>query len=158
MHNLFLGMAKRMMTLWINNDLITDNDLKQMQVLADGVVLPLDYVTLKQKIANHFPFMTADDWKSQCVVYSPLVLDGHRPWVYLENWLLFVDACHLMVKPSITMGNIEQSNNLMLQFCTGVQRLYGPEEITPNMHLHMHLDSTIEDFGPLYAYWVFSYE
>ena len=114
MHNLFLGMAKCMMTLWINTNLITNNDLKQMQVLADGVALPPDYVTLKQKVANSFPFMTADDWKSWCVVYSPLVLDGHLPRVYLENWLLFVDACRLMVKPSITMGNIEQSNNLML--------------------------------------------
>ena len=26
------------------------------------------------------------------------------------------------------------------------------------MHLHLHLDSTIEDVGPLYAYWAFSYE
>ena len=158
MHNLFLGTAKRMVTVWLNNNFITDNDLKQMQILADGIVLPPDYVTLKQKIANRFPFMTADDWKSWCIVYSPLVLDGHLPRVYLQNWLLFVDACRLMVKPSITVDDIEESNNLMLQFCLGVQRLYGPEEITPNMHLHIHLDSTIEDFGPLYAYWAFSYE
>ncbi|KAI7847558.1 hypothetical protein BDC45DRAFT_451664 [Circinella umbellata] len=93
-----------------------------------------------------------------CLVYSPLVLDGHLPRVHLQNWLLFVDACRLMVKPSITMDDVEESNNLLLQFCIGVQRLYGAEEITPNMHLHLHLDSTIEDFGPLYAYWAFSYE
>ena len=57
-------MAKRMVTVWIKNNLITDDDLKQMQILADGIVLPPDYVMLEQKIANRFPFMTANDWKS----------------------------------------------------------------------------------------------
>ena len=62
-HNLFLGTAKRMVMVWLINNLITDNDLKQMQVLADGIVLPPDYVTLKQKIANRFPFMTANNYR-----------------------------------------------------------------------------------------------
>ena len=52
-----------------------------MEVLADGVVLPPDYVTLKQKIANRSPFMAANDWNSWCIIYSPLVLGGHLPWV-----------------------------------------------------------------------------
>ncbi|KAG2227270.1 hypothetical protein INT45_008514 [Circinella minor] len=61
-------------------------------------------------------------------------------------------------KLSITMDKVKESNNLLLQFCIGVQRLYGAEEITPNMHLHLHMVSTIEDSGPLYAYWAFAYE
>ena len=81
MHNLFLGTAKRMVMIWIKNNLITDDDLKQMQILADGIVLPPNYVMLKQKIANRFLFMTTNDWKSWCIIYSPIVLDGHRPRV-----------------------------------------------------------------------------
>ena len=50
MHNLFLGMAKCIVMVWIKNNLITDDDLKQMQILTDGIVLPPNYVTLKQKL------------------------------------------------------------------------------------------------------------
>ena len=160
MHNLFLGTAKRMTKVWLSRGFLTDTDLQQMQVLADGILLPPDYVSLKRKIVSGqgFSYMTADDWKSWCIVYSPVVLDGHLERRYLENWLKFVDACRLMVKPSITIDEIQEAATLIHQFCTGVEDLYGPEEITPNMHLHMHLDVMIEDFGPLYAYWLFSFE
>ncbi|KAG2228291.1 hypothetical protein INT45_011083 [Circinella minor] len=56
-----------------------------MQVLANGIVLPPDYVTLKQKIANRFPFMASNDWKSWCLVYSPLVLDVFY-WCSTTTW------------------------------------------------------------------------
>ena len=70
--------------------------------------------------------MTANDWKSWCIIYSPFVLDGHLPRVYLENWLLFVDTCCLVVRPLITMDDIKESNNLILQFWSGIEWLYGP--------------------------------
>ncbi|KAG2215213.1 hypothetical protein INT45_013019, partial [Circinella minor] len=131
---------------------LTDTeDLQQMQVLTDGILLLPDYVSLKRKIVSGqgFSYMTADDWKSWCIVYSSVVLDGHVERRYLENWFKFADTCRLMVKPSITIDEIQEAATLIHQFCTSVENLYGPEEITPNIHLHMHLDVMIEDFGPL---------
>ncbi|KAI9488485.1 hypothetical protein BDB00DRAFT_932686 [Zychaea mexicana] len=51
------------------------------------------------------------------------MLDGQLPRRYLENWLTFVDACHLLVKPSITVDDIAEANKLLQQFCTGAERL-----------------------------------
>ncbi|OAD81215.1 hypothetical protein PHYBLDRAFT_161839 [Phycomyces blakesleeanus NRRL 1555(-)] len=38
------------------------------------------------------------------------------------------------------------------------QTLYGKSAVTPNMHLHLHLGKCVHDFGPIYAFWLFSFE
>ncbi|OAD78043.1 hypothetical protein PHYBLDRAFT_68452 [Phycomyces blakesleeanus NRRL 1555(-)] len=35
---------------------------------------------------------------------------------------------------------------------------YKKQAITPNMHLHLHLSKCINDFGPVYAFWLLSFE
>ncbi len=39
-----------------------------------------------------------------------------------------------------------------------VQRMYGNDVITPNMHMHCHLKSVLLDYGPVFAFWLCSYE
>ena len=36
--------------------------------------------------------------------------------------------------------------------------LYGPETVTPNIHLHAHLIECIQDYGPMSNFWLFSFE
>ena len=31
-------------------------------------------------------------------------------------------------------------------------------KVTPNIHLHLHLHECVRDFGPIYGFWLFSYE
>lgn len=38
------------------------------------------------------------------------------------------------------------------------ETLYGKKRVTPNMHLHAHLKDCILDFGPIYSFWLFSFE
>jgi hypothetical protein len=44
------------------------------------------------------------------------------------------------------------AHKLLHEFVIGVVELYGPEMVTPNMHLHLHLKDSIQDFGPIYAF------
>ncbi|KAI9003532.1 hypothetical protein CLU79DRAFT_714317, partial [Phycomyces nitens] len=46
MHNLFLGTAKRMLEKWTASGLLTDRDLREMQKMAETMVLPVGYSTL----------------------------------------------------------------------------------------------------------------
>ena len=63
-----------------------------------------------------------------------------------------------MCRPYVHVREIEEADELLMAFCTGLERLYGKEAITPNMHLHGHLKECILDVGPLYAFWCFSFE
>lgn len=39
-----------------------------------------------------------------------------------------------------------------------IENNYGRDQITPNLHLALHLCECSFDYGPLYAFWCFSFE
>jgi hypothetical protein len=39
-----------------------------------------------------------------------------------------------------------------------VQRNYGQERITPNLHLSLHITSCCQKYGPPSAFWCFAFE
>lgn len=43
-------------------------------------------------------------------------------------------------------------------FCEEYLKIYGEDLCTPNLHLHGHLASCVKDYGPVYAFWLFSFE
>lgn len=46
-----------------------------------------------------------------------------------------------------------------MEFCKKKnETLYGEQFVTPNMHLNYHLYDFILDFGPIYSFWLFSFE
>ncbi|KAG2209024.1 hypothetical protein INT45_008885 [Circinella minor] len=158
MHNLFLGTADQMVRIWREHGLLTDADRFDIQKLADGIVLPPGVPFLNRKIECKFGFMTAANWKAWCLVYSPFVLKNKLPAAHLNNWMNFADACRILSKTSITYQEIDDADRLLKEFVGRCCSLYGPECITPNMHLHLHLRETIEDFSTIYTYWLFSFE
>ena len=58
----------------------------------------------------------------------------------------------------LTWSDINTADSLLLTFCKKVSELYGSDCCTPNMHLHLHLKETLQDFGPAHATWCFSFE
>ena len=58
----------------------------------------------------------------------------------------------------ISCGNAKVADRLLMEFCQRFESLYGSEYVTPNMHLHCHLYDCILDFGPIYSFWLFSFE
>ena len=57
-----------------------------------------------------------------------------------------------------SMNDVILADTLLLKFCQRFQVLYGPEAITPNIHLHAHLLECIKDYGPMCNFWLFSFE
>ncbi|OAD66582.1 hypothetical protein PHYBLDRAFT_152381 [Phycomyces blakesleeanus NRRL 1555(-)] len=147
MHNLYLGTAKQMIQIWCKRNYINEKNQFTMQELANGIVVSCEYAHITKKIVNGFSFMKADEWKSWCIIYSPFVLKHVLPAKNLENWILFVDACRLLTKPSITDKEIDEATTL-----------YRKSAMTSNMHLHLHLSKCVHDFGLIYAFWLFSFE
>ena len=99
--------------------------------------------------------LTADQWKTWTTVFSLYALHG---LLGDNRWHLFVQACQLLTCPMITIENAEKGHELLLEFCTTFQSLHGSENVTPNMHLHTHLLQCIKDYGPVYLFWLFSFE
>ncbi len=56
------------------------------------------------------------------------------------------------------MSDVQLAHALLQQFCRRVERMYGASIVTPNMHLHCHLRECLLDYGPVYNFWLFSFE
>ena len=108
------------------------------------------------KIASGFSSFTAEEWKIWTMTLSMYVQKGEREQTHLNYWHLFVRACEILVSPMLTIEEAEQSHDLLVKFCIEFERLYGIEKVTTNMQTH--LVECIKDYGPVYAFWLFSFE
>ena len=70
--------------------------------------------------------------------------------------MLFVNACRLILRPSIDQADIDKAHSFFLKFLVGCEKLYS--KITVNQHLQVHLKEAMEDFSTPYAFWLFSFE
>ena len=56
------------------------------------------------------------------------------------------------------VSELFEADVLLQKFCELVQELYGDRMCTMNMHLHLHLFQSLQDFGPAKAFWLYSFE
>tara|TARA_B110000881_G_C18591011_1_gene527951 strand:- start:147 stop:2789 length:2643 start_codon:yes stop_codon:yes gene_type:complete len=158
MHNLFLGTAKRMFTLWLDSGILSVNSLNTLKLRIERLKIPTDIGRIPSNIASNYSRFTAEEWKNWTMYYSPFVLRDMLEEAHYNCWQKFVLACTLMCKPFITPYEIRKAHGLFFAFGTHVQRLYGREVITPNMHMHGHLADCVLDYGPVQAFWCFAFE
>ena len=58
----------------------------------------------------------------------------------------------------LNFTDVETADRLLEHFCKSIERIYGHNYCTPNMHLHIHLKDTLLNSGPAHATWCFSFE
>ena len=159
MHNLFLGTTKHIIKdVWMSNNIISPSNLQVIQERIDNMHVPADVGRIPRKIDTGFSGCTADQYKNWVTLYSVPCMHSILDRDQLECWRHFVLACRLLCKRTLTHADISLADALLLQFCRRTQQIYGSNVITPNMHMHCHLKSIVLDFGPIYAFWLFSYE
>ena len=158
MHNLLLGTAKHMLSVWIEEKLISKSTLRKIAGIATKICVPRSSGRLPLKIESNFAGFTADQWKNWITIYSSVCLKDHLPSDHLQCWLLYVRACSILLSTAVTKEHIATADAYLLQFCKVFQRLYGGKYCTINMHLHLHLHNCIFDYGPVYSFWCFSFE
>ncbi len=45
-----------------------------------------------------------------------------------------------------------------MELCTVFEQLYGKDYCNINLHLHGHLVECVQDYDPVYAFWLFGFE
>jgi hypothetical protein len=161
MHCLFLGISKWIVTrLWIEEGILTSDHLAIMQRRANKMELPSDIGRIPNKIAmgEGFSGFTADQWKTFMLVYATTITWDLLPKEDKEILSYFVRACNVLVCRIISKSGLNEAHQCLLSMVKLVEQRYGPEKITPNMHLCLHICECAFDYGPLYAFWCYSFE
>lgn len=158
MHNLFLGTAKHVIEIWKEQGVLTDKDMKSIQEKIDDFEVPSDLGRIPNKIQSGFASFTADQWKNWTLYFSIPCLTGILPSQHLEIWKHFVKACYLLCSYVMTHEMLVEADLELITFCKMFEEKYGSDYVTPNMHLHGHIKECIIGYGPVYAFWLFSFE
>ena len=154
-----LGTAKHMIKIWKEKGYLNKQNLKTIQDVVDSSELPADVGKLPGTIDNFtFDGFTADELKNFYLLFSIYCLHDILPNRDLECLRKFVIACTYICNRVITTQDIKICDNYLIQFCKDVEILYGSQAVTPNMHLHGHLAECMLDYGPIYSFWLFSFE
>ena len=83
---------------------------------------------------------TADQFKNWILYFSIPVLYGILPHEQLECWQIFVLACRILCKHQLSL---DVSVALLLHTFK---------------NMHGHLKEAVEDYGPVFGFWLFSFE
>ena len=86
------------------------------------------------------------------MILSPIILKDVLPPLHYHCWSLFVEACYLLCSRTISLNSLDKADDLLLEFCTTFVNLYGYK------HMHCHLKDSVIDYGPVYSFWLFSFE
>ena len=52
----------------------------------------------------------------------------------------------------------KEAHNQFILLIKQIEEEYGKKYITPNLHLALHVNQCCLDYGPLYAFWCYSFE
>ena len=155
MHNLFLGTGKNTLQLWLDSGIIHKGQYSCIQTYVDQMVVPSGVGRIPYKIVSGFSSFTADQFKNWIALFSIHTLYGILPQEHFQCWQYFVLACRIICKCQLSQSDIDVFDALLIQFCQRAQCLYGKQFITPHMHMHAHLKNVVEDYGPVFGFWIF---
>jgi hypothetical protein len=161
MHCLFLGIVKWIIKrIWVDMGILSSNILNSIQKKMNEFQVPADVGRIPGKIhcGEGFSNFTADQWRIFISIYATVVL-----WEYLGqvdrkilNYL--VQICQSFAQRNLEEILLNEIHDKLIKVVTLIESEYGREMITPNLHLSLHLAECSSDFGPLYAFWCFSFE
>jgi hypothetical protein len=161
MHCLFLGIAKWIVKrIWIDEGILTSNSLNKVQKMMNEFQIPSDLGRIPGKInvGEGFSNFTADQWRIFFTIYATVSLWEHLTAVDRQILTHFVRVCSILVNRILKIDLLQDAHNRLIEIVKLIENQYGREKITPNLHLSLHLTDCSLDYGPLYAFWCFSFE
>ena len=160
MHNLFLGTGKHVMDIWLNHpsNLLNGQKLGLIEGAIHNFIIPDGIGRLPNKITSHFGGFTADQWRNWITIYSSVLLWHVVDAEHWKCWNLFVKAVKMICCRVVKVDDILHADSLLQEFCIKFQELYGEKSCSANMHLHLHLYKSLQDYGPTYAFWLYAFE
>ncbi|EXX63896.1 hypothetical protein GLOIN_2v1775288 [Rhizophagus irregularis DAOM 181602=DAOM 197198] len=92
------------------------------------------------------------------MIYATTSLWEHLPSKDQKILTHFGRVCSILVSRILEIELIEEAHERPIKIIKLIEVHYGRVKITPNLHLSLNLCDCSNDFGPLYAFWYFSFE
>ncbi|GET54361.1 hypothetical protein GLOIN_2v1775288 [Rhizophagus irregularis DAOM 181602=DAOM 197198] len=105
----------------------------------------------------------SDAARKRFIYYSrsnALLISGHCEVDNVDRRILnhFVRVCSILVNRILESNLVDEAHRSLIEIVKLIENHHGRDKITPNLHLSLHLRDCSSDYGPLYAFWCFSFE
>ncbi|CAB4440174.1 unnamed protein product [Rhizophagus irregularis] len=161
MHCLFLDIAKWIVKrIWVDEKLLTLADLNKIQAKMNEFHVPSDLGRIPCKIncRKGFSNFTADQWQIFFTIYTTVALWEHLSVKDQKILTYFVRVCAILVSRIVEVELMREAHQKLIEIIKLIKEYYGQNKVSLNLHLSLHLCEYSYDYGPLYAFWCFSFE
>jgi len=162
MHCLFLGTGKHLLKTYIERGILSAESLKKVTHFLQEArkKAPEEVGRIPRTIleVEDIDNLTADEMKNFLLSFAIPILHDFLPDQDYEILKDFVRGCVFLSTRVLPQGDLERADQFLLSFCEGAEKLYGSSFCTPNMHMQLHVADSIENFGPVYSFWLFGFE
>lgn len=161
MHASLEGTLKKMLNLWFNSKYHKKPFYLKNVVDIDSVLMKIQFPSefpRSQRSLEYFHFFKANELRN-LIFYSIIyILKEKMHKKYFDHLVLFILFVRTLTKNKLNDNDIKLCEFYIEKFVEDFQNLYGIENMTHNLHSHLHLPSQCFNFGPLNKTSCFAFE
>ena len=116
MHNILLGYAEKLFEFCIEKDILKEKGLEETDQLIQKVPILSNAGRVAGSILISFKSFRAEELKNWAFYFSLYCLKDLIPWNYFNMWQMFVRSCHRLLKPIISIQEIDDAHSLLVLF------------------------------------------
>ncbi|XP_042144330.1 uncharacterized protein LOC120848781 [Ixodes scapularis] len=161
-HCVCLGVMRQLLKLWLD----TENHDQPWYVgtklgVMNGIllgILPPTEITRTPRRFEERAFWKASEFRALLLFYGYVVLKPVLPPQYFQHFALLAYGTYLLLKQQVSFTDICEARALLSKFVLQMERLYGIQHMSYNVHQLLHLSDAVIAWGPLWATSCFPFE
>lgn len=163
MHNVCLGVVKRLLTFWVKGKKSVRflNINIQTEVSSTLIslkpYLPSEFNRLPRSL-EELEYWKATEFRTFLLYTGIIALKGRLNKQLFQHFMLLHSAIRILLSKETCLTLNGQAKCLLIQFVTEYSDLYGMEFISYNVHGLIHLPDFVLVHGPLDQFSAFKYE
>jgi hypothetical protein len=163
MHGALLGVVKKFMELWFDpkfsqHSWFIGTHTKVIDRHLQSIKPPYFIHRRPRAITKTYHHWKASELRNWLLFYSIPCLLPFLEKVYLVHFSCLAEGVYILLGEGISPAEIARANLLLCTFAKNVEKLYGPQYMSMNVHNLVHLADIVKRWGPLWCWSCFPYE
>lgn len=164
MHAVFLGVVKRLLSIFLGN-LKVNKQFKhltrQQQIELNRRLTslqPYSRISHRPRSLDDKAVFRAIEYKYLLLYYLRYALSGLLEKKYIDHLELLSAATYMLSKQKVQQNDIVMAEEMLDKFCDQFEKFYGANIVTMNVHLLRHFGHIVRKTGPLWCHSLFGFE
>lgn len=165
MHNVCLGVVKKIISIWTDKKnrpqpyFLTEEKINAIDKYLTKIK-PCSFITRRPRSLRDFPSYKACEARAFLLYYffpifSFLKIQSSK---YVAHMEILSSTIYNLLRTKITEEMMNDAEENLKWFVSQYEILYTKENVVMNLHLLIHMTETVRQWGPLWAQSAFPYE